>query len=47
MSWLDRALYRWWTSEARWWQFWRPGSGIVGALILNAILLGLAFCWAG
>lgn len=36
-----KSLAVWAGRPARWWQFWRPQSGIVGGLILAAIALAV------
>lgn len=29
---------RWFYSDAKWWMFWKPRSGIVGGLIMASII---------
>jgi hypothetical protein len=34
---------RWATRPAKWYQFWRPQSGIIGGFIFGGLLVSLAF----
>jgi hypothetical protein len=36
-------IYEWWMKPARRWQFWLPQSGILGGMILGAIIIAIAF----
>lgn len=36
---------RWAFKDAKWWQFWRPQSGLVGGLIMGVVMI-VALCLA-
>jgi len=31
---VDNAIMNWFTKPAKWWQFWYPNSGPIGAVIM-------------
>lgn len=33
-----KAIMRWWRQPARAWQFWMPGSGLPGGVVMGSIL---------
>lgn len=41
------AVGRWWYHDAKWWQFWYPQSGPIGAGVFGAILFGITFLYGG
>ncbi len=37
---MKKLISEWWNHDAQWWQFWWPGSGLFGGLIMGAALCG-------
>lgn len=40
---LDSGIVKWLYSDAKWYQFWNPGSGFIGGLIASSIAVTIVF----
>jgi hypothetical protein len=39
MKTLIKIIKRWWWKDAHLWQFWFPGSGLVGGTLMGLLLV--------